>query len=114
MTYLWAYVEGMAYDPVCDEDWTEDSAPVLLPVSYEVDLWGDDVRHVMRPHELMSKTTDNRTFKLVHLNRQVEVETWSCTCEACLDERALVKRWGSSHVTWKNARRHQWKGSARV
>ena len=103
MAYIWAYVDGQDYDPVCDEDWTEDSTPVILPVSYAVDLWGDNHEHG-RMSEYAKTTSDSQVYKQA---RMFEHDIWEFDpyFRAC---RQLPGGYGA-HTSWKKNRKHQYR-----
>ena len=137
MGYDWAYViveeayEWMEFEPPPAPE------PPLLSVSYEVDLW-DDNPDRLRPHELLGETTDNRTYKAMRMRTTIKDgrDDWSCNDVRSRNERRLhcgrargtaqpvmyhdgrpvhmAQHVRQPHGSWKEHRRHQWKGSGRV
>lgn len=106
MGYSWAYGQDVMVERQPMR--IMDMRPVMLAVSYDVDLWGDNVMHD-RSHAHMKATVDSRIYKMA---RMFVHDIWGFDpyFRAC---RQLPGGYGA-HASWKGNRRHQYKGSARV
>ena len=103
MGYIWAYVERQEPLPSLVRE-----RPFLLDVSYEVDLWGDNVEHP-RMSEYMRTTSDSQVYKQARMFMH-DIWEFDPYYRAC---RQLPGGYGA-HMSWKENRTHQYKGSARV